>query len=292
MKKALPAFLLLLAVRTGIHAQSDPTSRSWNQPVEPYRIAGNLYYVGASDVTSFLIATRKGHILLDSGFPETVPQIRENVKKLGFKMEDVKILLNSHAHYDHAGGLAALKEITGAKLAASAADAEQLARGGKDDPHIGNDGLFPAIRADRILKDGDTVSLGGTTLTAHLTPGHTRGCTTWTMKVKDGEKTEDVVFVCSTSVLPGVRLTDNKKYPQVGTDYGKTFQTLKALPCDIFLAPHASFYDGLDKAARLREGAKENPFVDPEGYRKYVEKSEKRYLDLLQAEREAAKKAP
>jgi metallo-beta-lactamase class B len=287
ISKSFAAALLLGAAT--LHAQSDPTSRSWNQP---YRIAGNLYYVGASDVTSFLIATPKGHILLDSGFAETVPIIQANVKKLGFRMEDVKILLNSHAHYDHAGGLAALKEMTGATLAASAADAEQLARGGKDDPHIGNDGLFAAVRADRILKDGDTVSLGGSTLTAHLTPGHTRGCTTWTMRVKDGDKTEDVVFVCSTSVLPGVRLTDNAKYPKVGEDYGKTFQTLKALPCDIFLAPHASFYDGLGKAARLREGAKENPFVDPKGYREYVEKSEKRYLDLLQAERDAPKKAP
>ncbi|HEX9940700.1 MAG TPA: subclass B3 metallo-beta-lactamase [Thermoanaerobaculia bacterium] len=290
------SFIFLIAISIGgsalAHAQADPTSRSWNQPVEPYRIVGNVYYVGASDVTSFLITTPEGHILLDSGFEETVPIIRENVKKLGFKLEDVKILINSHAHFDHAGGLATLKELTGAKLAASAEDAPLLARGGKDDPHLGDQFSFKPVPVDRILHDGDRVSFGGVTLTAHLTPGHTPGCTTWTMKAKDGDTSRDVVFVCSATILPGVSLTNNQKYPTVAEDYAKTFRILRSLPCDVFLAAHASFYHGLDKAEALRQGAKGNPFIDPEGYRDYVERKEKDYRDQLQRERSAGATSP
>jgi metallo-beta-lactamase class B len=268
-------------------SQADPTSRSWNQPVEPYRIIGNVYYVGASDLTSFLIATPAGHILLDSGLEETVPIVRENLNKLGFKLADVKILLNSHAHFDHAGGLATLKTLTGAELAASERDAPLLARGGKDDPHLGDQSPFQLVQVDRILHDGDTVSLGGVTLTAHLTPGHTPGNTTWTMKAKEGDRTYDVVFAGSTTILPGVKLTNNPKYPQVAEDYAKTFRVLRSLPCDVLLAPHASFYDGLTKAEKLRQGAKENPFIDPNGYRDYIDRGEKRYKELLEQERDA-----
>ncbi len=270
-------------------AQADPTSRSWNQPVEPYKIIGNVYYVGASDVTSFLIATPAGHILLDGGFEETVPIIRENMKKIGFKLEDVKILLNSHAHYDHAGGLATLKELTGAKLAASEEDAVLLARGGKDDPQVGDQFPFRPVQADRTLHDGDQVSLGGVSLTAQLTPGHTPGCTTWTMKAEENGKTRDVVFVCSTSILPGVSVTKNPRYPEMAEDFAKTFRILRSLPCDVFLAPHASFYDGLGKAEKLRNGAKENPFVDPQGYRDYVERKERDFRNQLERERAAVK---
>jgi metallo-beta-lactamase class B len=289
MKRLLPFLLVLplLSVRP-VHAQADPTSRSWNQPVEPYRIAGNLYYVGASDITSFLISTPAGLILIDGGFAETVPIIRENVRKLGFRIEDVKFLLNSHAHFDHAGGLAELKKITGARLVASAEDAAALARGGRDDPVLGDQGLFEPVMADRILSDGYEVALGGTTLIAHLTPGHTMGCTTWTMKATEGSKRYDVVFVCSTSILPGLKLIDNPKYHKVAEDFEKTFQTLKSLPCDIFLAPHASFYNGLDKAERLRQGAKENPFIDPAGYKAYLERGEKAFRERLAAEKSGA----
>src|SRR5215217_5466813 len=202
-------------VAASAYAQADPTSRSWNQPVEPYRILGNVYYVGASDITSFLITTSEGHILLDGGFEETVPIIRENVKKLGFKIEDVKILINSHAHYDHAGGLADLKALTGARFAASEADAPLLARGGKGDFHFGDTLTFKPIQADRLLRDGDQVTLRDVTLTAHLTPGHTMGNTTWTMKATDGAKTHDVVFVSSPTINPGVVLTKNAKYPRI-----------------------------------------------------------------------------
>jgi metallo-beta-lactamase class B len=288
MKRLLLLLVLPLLSAGLAHAQADPTSRSWNQPVEPYRIAGNLYYVGASDITSFLISTPAGLILIDGGFAETVPIIRENVRKLGFRMEDVKILLNSHAHFDHAGGLAELKKIAGVGLVASAEDAALLARGGRGD-HVFDDQFpYEPVTADRILTDGYEVALGGTTLIAHLTPGHTKGCTTWTMKVKEGGKSYDVVFVCSTSILPGAKLIDNPKYPKVAEDFAKTFQTLKSLPCDIFLAPHASFYNGLDKAERLRKGATKNPFIDPKGYKAYLERGEKAFHERLAAEKPGA----
>ena len=285
MKRFFILLPLVLASPALVQPQADPTSRSWNQPVEPYRIAGNLYYVGASDITSFLIATPEGHILLDGGFVETAPMIEANIQKLGFKLEDVKILLGSHAHFDHAGGLAELKARTGAKFAASERDAPLLARGGKGDFYFGDKGPFPPIQADRILHDGDTVALGGTTLTAHLTPGHTMGNTTWTMKAKEGDRTYDVVFAPSATILSGVKLTNNPKYPEIAEDYAKTFRILKSLPCDVFLSSHAAFYDGLAKADRLRKGAKENPFVDPRGYKAYVAGMEKKYQEQLRRER-------
>jgi metallo-beta-lactamase class B len=278
---ALAALFLLPALAC---AQADETSRSWNQPVEPFRIAGNLYYVGASDITSYLITTPEGHILLDGGFVETAPMIRENVKKLGFRIEDVKILLSSHAHYDHAGGLAALKEMTGARFFSSAADAPAHARGGKDDPVLGNRSVYLPVQADRLLQDGDTATLGGTTLVAHVTAGHTQGCTTWTMKVDDGGRKLDAVFICSTSVLPETRLTKNPSYPGIADDYARTFRVLRELPCDLFLASHGSFYNLKDKAERLRKGEGPNPFIDPEGYRQYVDRNEKAFRDRLARE--------
>jgi metallo-beta-lactamase class B len=266
-------------------AQADPTARSWNQPVEPFRIAGNLYYVGATEVASYLVATDRGLIVLDGGFVETAPQIRDNIARLGFSPRDVKLLLNSHAHYDHAGGLAQLKAWTGARLLASAADAPRLAQGGRGDPLFGDTLPFPAVEADRIVRDREAVTLGNTTLVAHLTPGHTAGCTTWTMQVTDGGRRLDVVFVCSASVLAGYRLIDRPTYPGIADDYARTFAALAALPCDVFLASHASFFGGLDKARRLRAGANPNPFVDPQGYRAYLVRAEAAFRERLAAER-------
>jgi metallo-beta-lactamase class B len=223
------------------YGQADEVSRSGNQPVKPYRIISNIYYVGASDVTSFLIATPRGLILLDSGFIETVPQIQQNVAQLGFHVEDIKILINSHAHYDHAGGLARLKELTGARLLVGAADAELLARDSKSDPNFGDRFVYQPVTADQTLRDGDKVELGGVTLVAHLTPGHTRGCTTWTMRVKEGARQYDVVFVGSSSV-PGYKLVDHEQYPTIVADYERTFRVLKSLRCDVFLASHGSFF--------------------------------------------------
>jgi metallo-beta-lactamase class B len=282
------AVLLVLSVWMclPVGAQKDATSRSWNQPVEPYKVVGNVYYVGASDITSYLITTPEGHILLDGGFEETVPIIRESVKKLGFKIEDVKILLSSHAHYDHAAGLAELKKLTGAAFYASEKDAPRHAQGGRNDFHFGDQYPYPPITADRLLKDGDTVKLGGVTLTAHLTPGHTPGNTTWTMQVQEGGKSYAVAFVSSPTINPGVVLTNNPKYPEIAGDYARTFRVLKSLPCDVFLGSHANFFDGLKKAERLRKGETPNPFLDPKGCREFIAKREKMYQDQLAKEQQ------
>ena len=264
--------------------QADETARSWNQPIKPFRIAGNLYYVGASDLSSLLIVTPQGHILLDSGLVETVPQIQQNVAQLGFRLEDVKVLINTHAHYDHAGGLALLKRLTGATLMASEADAALLAAGGKGDPNFGDRLAYEPVKADRILHDGDKVELGGVTMTAHLTPGHTKGNTTWTMTVTEDSKHYNVVVVGSTSTL-GYKLVDNPNYPGIVADYQRTFQILKSLPCDIFLAPHGSFYDLTKKSKLLEQGTKQNPFIDPDGYKRYVEEGEIAFNKELERQR-------
>ena len=251
-------------------AQSDPISRSWNQPVEPFRIAGNVYYVGATDITSYLITTPKGHILIDGGFVETVPIIVANIRKLGFRVEDVRILLSSHAHYDHAGGLAELKRITGATFYASEGDLPQHARGGLDDPQFGDRFPYPPVEADRIVRDGQNIVLGGATLTAHLTPGHTRGCTTWT--TRSGGL--DFVFVGSPSVPSTYKLIGNTRYPDAVADYRKQFAILKSLKPDIFLASHGNFFDLQEKIAALATKPKQNPFIDREGYYKFVTEAE------------------
>ncbi len=284
-KIILPGLLCVLLCAAAGCGDADETNRSWNQPVKPFRIAGNLYYVGASDLSSFLIVTPQGHILLDSGLVETVPQIQQNVVQLGFRLEDVKVLINTHAHYDHAGGLALLKRLTAATLIASEADAALLAAGGKGDPNFGDRFTYEPVKADRILRDGDKVELGGVTMTAHLTPGHTKGNTTWAMTVTEGMKTYNVVVAGSTSTL-GYKLVDNPNYPGIVADYQRTFQILKSLPCDIFLAPHGSFYGLTEKSKLLEQGEKQNPFIDPDGYKRYVEETEKAFQKELERQRQ------
>jgi metallo-beta-lactamase class B len=268
-----------------LHGQADPQSRSENQPVPPFRIIGNIYYVGASDITSFLIVTPLGNILLDGGFAETAPQIEANIRKLGFRLEDVKFLLNSHAHYDHAGGLAELKKRTGAQFVAMDGDATLLAGGGRGDFFLKTG--FPPVKPDRVIHDGDTVSLGGTTMTAHRTAGHTRGCTSWSTVVKEEGKEYQAVFVCSLSVLQGYRLTGKESYPGIAADYQKSFAVLKALSCDVFLGSHGSFFNLTDKREALAKGANPNPFIDPAGYQEYLAGSEESFQAELQRQRAA-----
>ncbi|MGE0641910.1 MAG: subclass B3 metallo-beta-lactamase [Thermoanaerobaculia bacterium] len=278
---ALLALALVPADRTS--AQATPEWREWNRPVEPFRIAPDLYYVGASDIASYLITTPAGHLLLDGGFVETAPQIEENIGKLGFALSDVRILLNSHAHFDHAGGLAELKRATGAKLYASAGDADLLERGGKGDFRFGDEGAFPPVAVDRRLADGDTVELGGTTLTAHVTAGHTRGCTTWTFS----RGALRAVVVCSASILD-YRFVGEESYPGIRADFEKTFATLHALPCDLFLAPHAGFFDLAGKRRMAERGmGMSNPFVDPGGYRAWVDRMEESFRKAVAEQRAA-----
>ncbi len=248
-----------------------------NQPVEPFSILGNLYYVGASDVTSFLVATPEGHILIDGGFTETVPLIRDSVAKLGFKLEDVKILLNSHAHFDHAGGLAQLKELTGARLLASEVEAPLLEAGGRGDPLLGDSAPFPAVKVDGRLEDGDVVALGGARLTARVTPGHTRGCTSWVIELAVGGEKHLAVSICSLSILDGVKLTAEPTWLGIAADFERSFALLRSIPADVFLAAHASFFDLAEKRRAQLLGATPNPFIDPAGYRRYIDRAEERY---------------
>jgi len=281
-------FVLAIAVETAVpllaHAQGQVTSdqiKAMNQPVPPFHAIGNIYYVGASDITSFLIVTPAGDFLLDGGFADTAPQIERNIQTLGFKLTDVKILLNSHGHLDHAGGLAELKAKTGAKLLLMAGDAEVIATGG--------DGRFPAVKADQVIHDGEKVSLGGVTMTAHLTPGHTRGCTTWTTAVQDAGTNYNVVFVGSASVLPNYRLIDRPgkpaTYSGIQADYEKTFRVLNSLPCDVFFGAHGSFFSLTAKREAMAKNPAQNPFIDPDGYHAYVAHAEKVYQTELERER-------
>ncbi|MGH9734599.1 MAG: subclass B3 metallo-beta-lactamase [Candidatus Acidiferrales bacterium] len=281
MQAKLVAALALLTLPLVARAQTDPAMRAMNQPVAPFHLIGNIYYVGASDVTSVLIVTRAGDILLDGGFVQTAPQIEANIRKLGFKLSDVKILLNSHAHFDHAGGLAELKRATGARFVAMEGDAALLERGGRGDFYFGDRSPFPPIKADRVVHDGDTITLGGVTLTAHLTAGHTRGCTTWTMTTNDHGKQLHVVFFGSTSVLPGYRLVRKQSYPGIAADYERSFRVLRSLPCDVFLGAHGQFFNLTAKREVLAHSPKQNPFIDPAGYRAYVDNADRAFTDVL-----------
>ena len=288
MRPAINRPLLLSLLITGLvcfsFAQSNNQIVIGNDPVVPFRIVGNIYYVGSSDVTSFLITTPKGHILIDSGLPTTVPQIKKNIAALGFRLVDVKIILNSHAHFDHAGGIAELKRLTNARFYASEGDSALLLRGGLDDPNFGDRFPFEPVRPDKLLDDGQKVKLGGTTLTANVTPGHTRGCTTWTTTVMEDKQPLNVLFLCSVS-SPDYDLVTNKKYPEIQADFLASFARLKGAKVAVFLASHGGFFDLEGKSNDLRRGKSPNPFIDPQGYREFIEKSEKAFLDKIEAQK-------
>jgi metallo-beta-lactamase class B len=269
------ALLCMLVVSLPALAQYAPANAKWNQPVPPFGIADNLYYVGAEGVASYLIVTPVGDILIDTGFRETVPLVEASIRKLGFRVEDIRILLISHGHFDHAGGLAAMKAATHARLLVSPAETPLLERGGKGDFAFGDKYAYPPVTPDGLLKDGSPVRLGGVALTPHFTPGHTRGCTTWTMTVQDHGVARHVVFACSLSA-PDYQVVNNPKYPNILTDYAASIATMRALPCDIFLAAHPWEFELDRKRAALAgdpTGAR-NPFVDPAGYRAYIDRSE------------------
>jgi len=279
-------FLFVILTCSPLFAQYTPAAPGQNDPVEPFRIIGNIYYVGASEVTSYLITSPEGHILLDGGFPETAPIIERNIQKLGYKLSDVKILISTHAHYDHAGGLAELKRATEAKLYASAPEIPLLAAGGKDDFAFGNRFLFPPVKADETVKDNQVLHVGSAAMKAHLTPGHTKGCTTWTAEVSENGEKHTAVFVCSISMPGGYKLVNNAKYPQIADDYKQTYKKLRALNADVFLGSHASFWDMEGKRKKMGSGA--NPFVDPAGYKEFLDDNQKVFEAELKKQ-EAAK---
>ena len=229
------------------------TNAEWTTNHVPFRIAGNVYYVGSNDLAAYLIATPRGHLLLNGNLASSAPQIRQNVEALGFPLQDVKILLNSQAHFDHVGGLAELKRLAHAQVAVMAPDVAAVKSGGRTDFFYCTDSTahFPPAQVDRILHDGDQVRLGATTLTAHLTAGHTPGDTTWTLDVPEAGHPYHVVIFGGASVNPGNNLLNEARYPQQAADFERTFPTARALPCDIFLGAHGVYFGLLGKYARL-----------------------------------------
>lgn len=272
--------ILGLTLSAGLLAQTDP---AWTEPFPPHHIIGNVYYIGSKGLASYLITTPEGNILINSNLEASVPQIRASIEKLGFHFNDTKILLISHAHWDHCAGSAAVKELTGAKYMVMDADVPEIEAGGKGNFQYRNSprSLYEPAKVDRVLHDLDQVKIGGTVLVAHLTPGHTKGCTTWTMRVRDGGKTYEIVIVGSPNVNSGYKLVHNALYPNIAQDYERTFRTLKALPCDIFLGAHGNYYGMEAKFARLKAGGP-NPFIDPEGYKSYVAEREQAFRNELQ----------
>jgi metallo-beta-lactamase class B len=245
----------------------------WNDPFPPHRVMDNVYYVGTKELASFLITTPDGHILMNSNYESSVPVIRKSVEELGFKFSDIKILISGHAHPDHVEGDALVKELTGAQVVVGRLDApatREFRPGGKEHP------------IDRLVDEGDQVTLGGTTLTAHLLPGHTKGCLAWSMDLKEGGKTYKALVECS---LNGqfLQYVGNTDYPNIAEDMRATYKKARALPVEVFLSSHASFY-GLpakyEKLKARREGDP-NPFVDPEGYKAHVDEFEKTFEAAL-----------
>ncbi len=266
-------FLLLLAALSP--AQDDP--EDWHKPFPPFKIAGNIYYVGTADLAAYLVRTPAGNILINTDYEQDVPLIRDSITKLGFKFEDIKIILLSHAHDDHVAGTALVKK-TGAKLMVMDGDVAAIESGTTD--FQPSDQHWTPVKVDRVLHDGDTVQLGGTKLAAHRTAGHTKGCTTWTTQVRDENRTLHVVIDCSLTVIPAYRLVNDPRYPQIAHDFEATFRVLKGLPCDIFLSAHGNTYRMQEKYARLKTG-NPNPFIDPQGYRAYVTERENAFRQEL-----------
>jgi metallo-beta-lactamase class B len=289
-QRLLVATVLLIVSAASAFAQGNA---EWTEPFPAFRIAGNLYYVGSKGLANYLITTPQGHILINSDLEENVPLIRASVEKLGFKFSDIKILLISHAHWDHNAASATIKKLTGASYMVMDADVPNVETGGKTDFQYGSDpgNLYPPTKVDRMLHDGDQVKLGDAVLVAHLTPGHTKGCTTWTMKVSDAGKSYDVVIVGSPNVNPGYKLVNNPAYPAIASDYDRMFTVLKSLPADIFLGAHGSYFDMEAKYARMKPGAP-NPFVDPDGYKTFVAQKEREFRNELAKQKAAASKEP
>ena len=264
-----------------------PSNPDWMTPIAPFRIADNLYYVGSKDLASYLIVTPKGNILINSSFVASVPLIRASIEQLGFHFSDTKILLISHSHGDHDAGSADVIKQTGAKYMVMDGDVPVVESGGATDFAYGNQ-HYPAAKVSRVLHDGEEVRLGNAVLVAHKTPGHTRGCTTWTLQVKQsagapgagapGAGTLNAVIVGSWNVNPGFRLVDKPgspaSYPHIADDYRHSFEVWKALPCDIFLGAHGMYFDMLAKLDRIKAGAKEDVWIDPVGYKNAVAERE------------------
>jgi metallo-beta-lactamase class B len=282
--RAAVVFGFLVGPSLFAQTQAPAPARTPQERFAPFTVIGNIHYVGSTNAGAFLVTTAEGHILIDTGYPRTESWVRESIEKLGFKVADIKLILNTHAHSDHVGGHAQFKEWTGAKVLTSKADAPVLADGGRSDFRGDGSELWKPLKADGVVSDGEAVRLGGMTLVAHLTPGHTRGNTTWTTTVEEDGRKLDVVFVGSMGPT-GVPLVGNAKYPQIAEDYARSFKVLKKLPCDVFLAFHADHFNLVEKKRQLDSGRKPNPFIGPEELRAYLAKNEALFRAQLEKER-------
>ncbi len=256
--------------------------RRWNEPAEPLRIVGNIYFVGTNQLAMFLIVTPAGHILIDSGFEQSVPLIQDSVRRLGFRFEDIKILLSSHAHPDHVGGDARVKELTGARLLATAPDAAMIEAGGGGP--LALDMTWRPAKVDGILSDGDKVELGGTVLVAHRTGGHTPGATTWTTVVQEDGQRLAVVFFSSATLFEETALRNNPDYPGIVDDFERSYAFWRSVPCDVFLGPHGDFFQLDEKRERMKRGERPNPFIDREGWKRLIAAQEANFRRRLAAQ--------
>jgi metallo-beta-lactamase class B len=285
MKKLIAAALCTIALLPAAQAQSlkDFLAKMiavWNKPTEPFTLIGNIHYVGTYGLASYLVTTPEGHVLIDTGLPEANPQIKANIAKLGFKLADVKVLLNTHAHFDHTGGLAELKQETGAQMIAGERDRPLLEGGYYPGQESTQELKFAPVKVDRAVKDGDTVALGGVTITAHATPGHSPGCTSWSLKVKDGDAMRSVLIFCSATVAANRLVGAAATHPGIVEDYRKTFAWARGTKTDVFLAPHPEMYGMHEKRQKIAAGAP-NPFVDPSAFPAYVARLEQAFNEGL-----------
>ena len=273
------AALAVLTCALVAHSRINAQNADWTRPFPPFKLIGNVYWVGGYDLSTYLITTPQGHILINTGLAESAPAIKASVEQLGFKMSDVKILTATHGHFDHVAAIADLKKMTGASLVISERDKDLLETGGAADFRWGDtaSARFPTVKVDRTFKDGEQISLGGTTLTTHLQAGHTKGATSFTTEVQENGKTYRVGIVNMGSINPGVTVTGMPKYSGIKDDYARTFAAQKAMKIDVFLSSHASQFKMHDK---YKPGDSYNPdrFVDPAGFLKEVSELEKAYL--------------
>jgi metallo-beta-lactamase class B len=284
VKKLVIALVALLPLTGAVQAQTlkdliATLRASWDKPTEPFKMIDNVHYVGTEGLASYLITSPQGHILVDTVMPEATSQIKANIEKLGFKVADIKFLLNTHAHVDHAGGLAEMKQATGAQVVAGEADKPLLEGGYYPGAQEDTALTFPPVKVDRTVREGDKVTVGDVTLTAHETPGHSPGCTSWAFSVKDGDATRSVLIFCSGTVALN-RLVTNPTYPGIVTDYRQTFARAKDMKVDVLLAPHPEMYRMQDKRAMISDGAP-NPFVNPGEFNAYAATLEKAFEDAL-----------
>jgi metallo-beta-lactamase class B len=290
--------VLILATFIGVGAFSPAAAQvnpSWEKPAEAFKILGPIHYVGTEDLAVYLIATPEGHIVIDGGVKGAIPAIEGSIRALGFKPEDIKLLLTTQAHYDHVASMAHFQRLSKARVEVMAGDAPLLESGGRTDylfSRWGESSLFDPVKPTRILNDGDKVSLGGVTLTARHTPGHTPGCTTFITEITDGGRTYTVVFPGSMTINPGTRLVGEESYPGIASDYARSLDLLESLKPDVVLMAHASAFDLAGKRDRLKKDPSSQPFVDVSGYRAMISAKRADLLKELKAQQAAAATAP